>query len=80
MCGSFADLQEPTITGSREDTRTGRAGEAAGRWRSRDSTLSRWRGSAGPTLIALRRWCAPFERQARQQTTVSLNGGGVEIV
>jgi len=32
--------------------RTGRGGEAAGRWRGRDSMLFRWHGCAGPTLTA----------------------------
>jgi len=45
-------LQEPTITGSAKDTRTGRGGEAAGLWRGRDSMRFRWRGRAGPPLVA----------------------------
>jgi hypothetical protein len=32
--------------------RTGRGGEAAGRWRRRDSRQFRWRGCAGPPLLA----------------------------
>jgi hypothetical protein len=56
MCGSFVDIEEPTITG-----------EAAGRWRGRDSTVFRWRYSAGPTLVALRRRRTPSEGKRRQQ-------------
>jgi hypothetical protein len=56
MCGSFAIQRNPPSPGVRQDTRTGCGGEAAGLWQRRDSTLLRWRGSAGPTLVALRRW------------------------
>lgn len=50
MCGSFAGVEEPPFTGECQDTRTGRGGEAIGRWHRRDSTLS-----AGATVSA-RRW------------------------
>jgi hypothetical protein len=67
-CVVPSQQEEPTITG-RKDMRTGRGGEAAGLWHGRDSTLFRWRGCAGPTLVALRRRCAPSEGTRRQQTT-----------
>jgi hypothetical protein len=60
--------------------RTVRGGEAAGLWHGRDSTRFRWRGRAGPMLVAWRRRCAPSERKARQQTIVNLAGGGGEVV
>jgi|SRR5665213_1975449 len=41
-----------TAAGRTEDARTGRGGEAAGLWRRRDSTLSRWRDGAGLPLVA----------------------------
>ena len=50
--GSFATVQEPTGNGSARTLRTGRGGEAAGLWRGRDSMLFRWRGCAGPPLVA----------------------------
>ena len=61
MCGSFADPEEPTITGRPSGHEDGCGSEAAGLWHRRDSTLLRWRGYAGPTLVALRRWRTPSD-------------------
>lgn len=52
MCGSFAITGTHHQPGVREDIRTGRGGEAAMLRQRRDSKLFRWRGSAGPTLVA----------------------------
>ncbi len=68
MCGSFATVEEPTISGPGKDMRTGRGGEAEGLWHGRDSKLFRWRGSAGPTVVALRRGCAPTKMSEDSRT------------
>jgi len=52
------ELKTTRVESGHED---GRVNEAAGRWRSRDSMLFRWRGCVDPTLFALRRWRAPSE-------------------
>ena len=46
--------------------RTGRVGEAAGLWRGRDSRQFRWRGCAGPLLLAFCRDAdVPWPKQAK---------------
>lgn len=68
MCGSFADLEEPTIIGPGVRTR-GRGAVAKRQAFGTGVTVRafRWRGCVGLTLVALRRRRVPSESRRRPQ-------------
>src|SRR6266545_1267080 len=81
MCGSFADLEEPTLCGPGVRAR-GRDVAAKGRDFGTGVTarVFRWRGCAGPTLVALRRRRTPSEACEDSRPPGKDAGHRVEVV